>query len=125
MDPPTLINEGSFSNANATSYNLAEIWAFPMNGGGEPGGGLGLRRPHFGQNLAPFGDVSSANREVSANDPMSLDQRGNHVGGSGGASRRRREVEDHSPKGVSTSGGNGNGNGNGVVLCSFLFKFWF
>lgn len=117
MDPSTLINEGSFSNANAASYNLAEIWPFSMNGRvGDSGGGLGLRRPQFAQNLAQFGDVSAANRDVSGNDPMSLDQRGSHSGG-GGARKRRDVAEDESPKGVSTS--NGNGNGNGVVFRSF------
>ncbi|PON67443.1 Basic helix-loop-helix transcription factor [Parasponia andersonii] len=110
MDPPVLMNEGSFSNANAGSYNLAEIWPFHMNGGGEPGVGLGLRRPHFAHNLAPFGDVSGANREVSANDQMNLDQNGSHGGGGGGGgSRKRRDVEDDSAKGVSTSSGNDNG----------------
>ncbi|KAF3431366.1 hypothetical protein FNV43_RR26097 [Rhamnella rubrinervis] len=111
MDPSTLINEGSFSNANAASYNLAEIWPFSMNGRvGDSGGGLGLRRPQFAQNLAQFGDVLAANRDVSGNDPTSLDQRGNH-GGGGGARKRRDVAEDESPKGVSTS------NGNGVSDC--------
>lgn len=108
MDPSTLINEGSFPNANATSYNLAEIWPFSMNGRvGDSGGGLGLRRPQFAQNLAQFGDVSG-------NDPMSLDQRGNHSGG-GGARKHSDVAEDESPKGVSAS----NGFGNGVVFRSF------
>ncbi|XP_062111745.1 transcription factor BHLH094 [Humulus lupulus] len=114
MDPPALMNEGSFSNANATFNNLVEIWPFSMNGGGEPGVGLGLRRPLFGQNLASYGDVLGANiREVSTNDSMSLDQRGNQ-GDCGGGSRKRRDVEDDSVnKGVSTSSVNGNDNGNG------------
>lgn len=126
MDPSALMNEGSFPNANAAPYSLAEIWPFQMNGGGEAGVGLGLRRPHFGHNLAPSGDVSGANREVSANDPMSLDQRGSH--GVGNGSRKRPYVEDDSAKGVSTSSGNGNGNGNGngLVFPSFFFiKFQF
>ncbi|XP_024022584.1 transcription factor BHLH089 [Morus notabilis] len=105
MDPLALMNADSFPNANAASYNLAENWPFPINGAGvgDPGGGLGLRRPQFGQSLAPFGDVLVVNRDVSGNDPMSLDQRGNH----GGARKRRDVVEDDSPKGVSTSSGNG------------------
>lgn len=105
MDPPALMNVDSFANANATPYNLAEIWPFPIAGGvGDAGGGLGLRRPQLGQNLAPFGDISGVNRDVSGNDPMSLDHRGNH----GGATRKRRDGgEEDSPKGVSTSSGNG------------------
>lgn len=125
MDPSTLINEGAFSNANAASYNLAEIWPFPMSGGGvgvgDLGGGLGLRRPQFAQNLARLGDVSAANRDVSGNDPMRLDQRG-----SGGARKRRDAAGDESPKGPSTSNGigigNGNGNGNGVAVFSVSFN---
>lgn len=112
MDPGTLMNEGSFGNANATSFNLAEIWQFPMNGSGasvsESGGGLGLRMPQFGHNLAQFGDISGRNREVSANDLMSLDRRGSHGGGVGcnGSVRKRRNAEDESGKCVSTSSGN-------------------
>lgn len=115
MDPSALMNVDSYPNANAASYNLAEIWRLPINGAGvgDPGGGLGLRRPLFGQSLAPFGDVSVVNRGVSDNDPMSLDQRGNH----GGARKRRDVVEDDSPKGVSTS------SGNGVVFPSFSIYF--
>lgn len=110
MDPSTLINEGSLSNGNAASYNLSEIWQFPMNsGGGESGIVLGLRRGQFAQTLAQFGDM---NRDVSGNDPMSLDQRENHGGGGGGGARKRRDAEEESAKGVSTS----NGNGNGVVF---------
>lgn len=127
MDPSTLINEGAFSNANAASYNLAEIWPFPMSGGGgvgDLGGGLGLRRPQFAQNLPQFGDVSAVNRDVSGNDPMSLDQRGS------GVARKRRDAAagDDSPKRPSTSNGNGNGigngkgNGNGVVVFSVSFN---
>ena len=111
-----MMNEGSFASANAAPYNLAEIWQFPMNGGGgvgEFGGGLGLRS-------AQFGDVSGANRDVSVSDPMSLDLRANLGGGgrggaNGGGARKRRDLEDESAKGVSTSNGNGNG---AVLICS-------
>ncbi|XP_030956337.1 transcription factor BHLH089 isoform X1 [Quercus lobata] len=79
MDPPAMMNEGS-------SYNLAEIWQLPPMNGGVGGMVMGLRRPQFG-------DVNGAtNREVSGNDPMSLDQRG----GNGGGSRKRRDLEDDS-----------------------------
>ena len=79
-----MMNEGS-------SYNLAEIWQLPsMNGGGR-GMVMGLRRPQFG-------DVNGmTNREVSGNNPMSLDQRGVHGGGgNGGGLRKRRDLEDDS-----------------------------
>lgn len=107
-----MMNEGSFTSANAAPYNLAEIWQFPMNGGagvGEFGGGLGLRS-------AQFGDVSGANRDVSGSDPMSLDLRANP----GGGERKRRDLEDESAKGVSTSNGNGNG---AVLICSKIINF--
>lgn len=115
MDLPTLINEGSFSSANGTSYNLAEIWPFPINGGGSVGessrGGLDFRRALFGQNLGQFSASLSPNRDVSVDDPMLLDQRGSRSGG-GGARKRRDAVSDDEPaKAVSTSRSNGNGNG--------------
>ena len=72
-----------------------------MNGG-EGGMVMGLRRPQFG-------DVNGmTNREVSGNNPMSLDQRGVH----GGGSRKRRDLEDDSS------------NSNGTVFASnFMKKF--
>ncbi|XP_042985298.1 transcription factor BPE-like isoform X1 [Carya illinoinensis] len=97
MDPSALIDEGSFSNANAASHNLMEIWQFPATGtggAGEFGGGLGLRR-------TPFGDVMGENRDASGNDPMSLDPVPNH-----GGARKRRDFENDSAKGVSTSNEN-------------------
>ncbi|KAF5443233.1 hypothetical protein F2P56_035808 [Juglans regia] len=94
MDPSALIDEGSFSNANAASQNLMEIWQFPATGAGEFGGGLGLRRMQFG-------DVLGENRDASANDPMSLDRVPNH-----GGARKRRDFENDSAKGVSTSNDN-------------------
>nr|XP_011463412.1 PREDICTED: transcription factor bHLH79 isoform X2 [Fragaria vesca subsp. vesca] len=102
MDPPvSLVNECSYSNGNAGSYNLSEIWQFPMSGGG---GGMGdsggLRRQSFGQ----FGDVSGAIRDVlGGGDPnqMSLEQR----------TRKRRDAEDESsPK---SSGNIGAGDCDG------------
>ncbi|XP_042982099.1 transcription factor BHLH089 isoform X2 [Carya illinoinensis] len=98
MDPPALMNEGSFSNANAASYNLLDVWQFPVNGGGEFVGGLGLRR-------ARFEDLNGTNRDVSGNDPMNLDQGPNHD--VGGGARKRRDQGDDSAKVVSTSNGNG------------------
>ncbi|KAH7570186.1 hypothetical protein ACOSP7_018173 [Xanthoceras sorbifolium] len=97
MDPPAMMNEGS--------YNFAEIWQFPVLGVGsgvtESGGGLGLRRAQFGQNLSQFG----INREVSGDDPVSLEQKV----AQGNGARKRRDAEDESAKVVSTSSGIANG----------------
>ena len=96
-----MMNEGS-------SYNLAEIWQLPSMNGGGGGMVMGLRRPQFG-------DVNGAtNREVSGNDPMSLDHRGVHGGGgNGGGSRKRRDLEDDSS------------NSNGAVFASNFMKIFF
>ena len=115
MDPPALMGDGAFGGANAAPYNLAEIWPFAIgSGGGDSGVGLGLRRPQFGQagpgpgpgaGQGQFGDIMSAsNREVSENDPMSVDQRANQ---GVVAARKRRDVDEGSANGVSTSSGNG------------------
>uniref|UniRef100_A0A5B7AA02 BHLH domain-containing protein n=1 Tax=Davidia involucrata TaxID=16924 RepID=A0A5B7AA02_DAVIN len=117
MDPPVLINGGSFQSANASSYNLAEIWPFPINGSssvGESGGGLDLRRVQFGQILGQFVDNASENRDVSGDDPMVLDQGGTHNGGA----RKRRDAysKDESTKVVSTSTGNGMNDCDGKHL---------
>uniref|UniRef100_A0A2P2IPQ1 DNA binding protein n=2 Tax=Rhizophora mucronata TaxID=61149 RepID=A0A2P2IPQ1_RHIMU len=56
---------------------------------------------HFGQNLAQFVDSS---RDVSGGDPVNTEHRPAH-----GGARRRRDLEDDSAKGVSTSTGNGCG----------------
>ncbi|CAN1187651.1 Transcription factor BHLH094 [Linum perenne] len=80
MDPRGLMNDESF--------NLAEIWQFPLNGNG---------RGQFGQSLAHFGD------STRDNDLVNLESRG--------GLRKRLDLEDESGKGVSTSNGNGSGNG--------------
>ncbi|XP_044480717.1 transcription factor BHLH089-like [Mangifera indica] len=100
MDPPAMMNEGS--------YNFAEIWPFQVHGSGnanESGGALGLREVQFGQNLSQF----VTNREVSGEDPASLEHKVVH----GNGSRKRCEVEDESPKVVSTSTGNGVNDSDG------------
>ncbi|XP_022952037.1 transcription factor BHLH089-like [Cucurbita moschata] len=117
MDPPTLMNQGSFpndanANANATAYNLSEMWQFPINGGTgveESGGGLGLRMAQFAHNLGQFGEISMENPEVSRGDPVS--QR--VVGHGHGGSKKRRDAELDSAKASSTSNGN-NGNSGGA-----------
>lgn len=88
---------------NDGSYNLEEIWQFPINGGG---------RGHFGQSLGQFGD---SNGDVSGNDPVNSEQIGGN-GGGGGARKRRDAEDDLTPKGNA----NANANANGVV-----FVFWF
>ncbi|KAJ4972740.1 hypothetical protein NE237_005914 [Protea cynaroides] len=110
MDPPSLINDGSFPSANASSYSLTEIWPFQLNGGGfvgETGGVLGLRRHHFGQNLAGFVETTgsgSINRDMSLDESTVTEQSGSRSG----ARRKRRDAasEDESSKFVSTSSGN-------------------
>ncbi|KAJ8773697.1 hypothetical protein K2173_006347 [Erythroxylum novogranatense] len=84
MDPPAMMNDGS--------YNLAEIWQFSLNGGG---------RSQFGQSLGQYEDSS---RDISGDDPVSSEQIGRHNG-----PRKRRDLDDDSAKGVSTSNGNENG----------------
>ncbi|MBA0771841.1 hypothetical protein Gotri_007310 [Gossypium trilobum] len=69
-------------------YNLAEIWQYPMSESG-------ISRGQFGHGLAQFGDPS---REVSGNDPGSLEQQQRR-----GGMRRRRDGEDETAKVVSTS----------------------
>lgn len=87
MDPPVMLSDGS--------YNLAEIWQFPVNGNG---------RGQFGQSL--IGQFGDSNRDISGNDPMNLEQRGTR-GGGGGVRKRRDVVKDDSAKVVSSSNGNG------------------
>uniref|UniRef100_A0A5B6YQP0 Putative transcription factor bHLH79 n=1 Tax=Davidia involucrata TaxID=16924 RepID=A0A5B6YQP0_DAVIN len=102
MDPP-IINETSFSAANPSSYSLAEIWPFPINGNGRvagPTGGLGLRM----SNLCGFAEVTS-NRDISVEESTVTEQSGSRSGGG----RKRRDSnseEDESSKLVSTSSGN-------------------
>lgn len=95
------MNEGSFpnGNGNTTPFSLAEIWQFPaaINGGG---GGLGLRRPQFGNGLGQFAEFGPGlNRD--GNGPESRVVL-NHGG------KKRRDSEDDSAKCVSTSNGGAN-----------------
>ncbi|GMQ10399.1 hypothetical protein CsSME_00053413 [Camellia sinensis var. sinensis] len=93
MDPP-IINEASFSAANPSSYSLAEIWPFPINGElSRGGGGLGLRMCNFGA----FAEANSS-RDVSVDESTVTEQ-------SGGGRKRRdaNSEEDESSKLVSTS----------------------
>uniref|UniRef100_A0A5B6YQX9 Putative transcription factor bHLH79 n=1 Tax=Davidia involucrata TaxID=16924 RepID=A0A5B6YQX9_DAVIN len=101
MDPP-IINEASFSAVNPSSYSLAEIWPFPINGNGGvggPNGGLGLRM----SNLSGFAEATS-NRDVSVEESTVTEQSGSR--GGGGKKRRDVNSEDESSKLVSTSSGN-------------------
>ncbi|XP_050237488.1 transcription factor BHLH089 [Mercurialis annua] len=85
MDPPTLMGDGS--------YNLAEIWQFPVNGNG---GG------QFRQTIV--GQFRNNNNDVSGNDLLNLDRR---RGDGGGARKHRNAVVDDSAKVVSSGNGNG------------------
>ncbi|CAK8561575.1 unnamed protein product [Lathyrus sativus] len=111
MDPGSMMNEGSFPNAsgNTTPFSLAEIWQFPpaINGGG---GGLGLRRPHFGNGLGQFGEFGTgSNRDVDGPDQRVVLNHGVVGGG-----KKRRDSEDvDSPKCVSTSNGGANAVNDG------------
>ncbi|THG07560.1 hypothetical protein TEA_022964 [Camellia sinensis var. sinensis] len=103
MDPP-IINEASFSAANPSSYSLAEIWPFPINGElSRGGGGLGLRMCNFGA----FAEANS-NRDVSVDESTVTEQ-------SGGGRKRRdaNSEEDESSKLVSTSSAKDLKNSNG------------
>lgn len=111
MDPP-IINEGSFSAANPSSYTLAEIWPFAAaaNGGGNGelgGGGLGLRMSSFTGLLE-----AAAN---SINESTLTEQSGRSGGGGGaggggggnvGVRKRDMNSEDDFSKFVSTSDAN-------------------
>ncbi|KAK6931156.1 Myc-type, basic helix-loop-helix (bHLH) domain [Dillenia turbinata] len=108
MDPRAMMNENSFASAaaNATSFNLAEIWPFPISAGN---GDSDLRRAaHFEQDLNQFGDFNRVD------DPMNLDHGGNFNG------RKRRELnaDDDSMKIVSTSSGNAMSDSDGKRLKS-------
>ncbi|KAL5747334.1 hypothetical protein ACOSP7_024331 [Xanthoceras sorbifolium] len=93
MDPP-LVNESSFTAANPSSYSLAEIWPYPINGGGG-GSEVGLRMGNIGLG---FGEISG-HRDGSAEESTVTEQSG------GGCGRKRRDLssEDESSKIVSTT----------------------
>ncbi|GAV74393.1 HLH domain-containing protein [Cephalotus follicularis] len=109
MDPP-LISESSFSVANPSSYSLAEIWPFQINGanevaiGGGGGGGLGLR---IG-NLGWFVDNSGHNRDGSAEESTVTE----HSGGNGARKMRDLSSEDETSKLVSITASTGNNDLN-------------
>ncbi|XP_022733972.1 transcription factor BPE-like isoform X2 [Durio zibethinus] len=91
MDSPAVMSDGG--------DNLAEIWHYQMSESG-------IRRGQFGPGLGQFGDP---NREVSGNDPVSLERQQQQ---GGGGVRRRRDGEDDAAKVVSTSSGNGVNDGD-------------
>lgn len=103
MDPP-IINEGSFSAANPSSYSLAEIWPFSAaaNGGGNGdlgGGGLGLRMSSF------TGLLEAAANSINES---TLTEQSGRSGGGGNVGVRKRDMnsDDDFPKFVSTSDAN-------------------
>lgn len=100
MDPQaSMMNHaGGFQSP---PFNLAEIWQFPINAGGD------ATAYSF-----PSSTAAAAVHNVSDvpnNDPMVLDRRTTNYSGGGGGSARKRNEEDESAKGVSTSG-------NGLVF---------
>lgn len=113
MDPP-IINEGSFSAANPSSYSLAEIWplAAAANGGGNGelgGGGLGLRMSSF------TGLLEAAANSINESTLTEQSRRSGGAGGGDGSGSgggnvgvRKRDVnsEDDFSKFVSTSDAN-------------------
>ncbi|PIA62375.1 hypothetical protein AQUCO_00200402v1 [Aquilegia coerulea] len=106
MDPSSMIND-----ANGSSYNLAEIWQFPLtNNGGvsESGGVLSGRRGHLGQNLAGFGDMGTGSRgNMSIDDSSVVTEYSGRNGDASGKKRRDATgSEDESSKLMSTSSGN-------------------
>ncbi|KAL3374665.1 hypothetical protein AABB24_006248 [Solanum stoloniferum] len=112
MDPP-IINEGSFSAANPSSYTLAEIWPFAAaaNGGGNGelgGGGLGLRMSSFTGLLEAA--ANSINESTLTEQSGRSGGGGGAAGGSGGGNvgvrKRDMNSEDDFSKFVSTSDAN-------------------
>ncbi|XP_015067855.1 transcription factor BHLH089-like isoform X1 [Solanum pennellii] len=113
MDPP-IINEGSFSAANPSSYSLAEIWPFAAaaNGGGNGelgGGGLGLRMSSF------TGLLEAAANSINESTLTEQSRRSGGAGGGDGSGSgggnvgvRKRDMnsEDDFSKFVSTSDAN-------------------
>lgn len=115
MDP-SLINEASFSAANPSSYSLAGIWPFPINGAGggvvgEPIGGLGLRMVSSGG----FGDMT-LNRDLSVDESTVTEQT---AGSRGGRKRVDANSGDESSKIVASCSGSdlNNSNGKRVKIC--------
>ncbi|RDX61960.1 Transcription factor BHLH094, partial [Mucuna pruriens] len=74
MDPAAMMNGAT----NTTSYHLSEIWPFPPPNGGESGAALGLRMPQLGPGFGDFGPASIGHK-------------------------KRRDAEEESAKGLSTS----------------------
>ncbi|XP_047321071.1 transcription factor BPE-like [Impatiens glandulifera] len=124
MDPSTIINNGTaFQRVNAPSFNLADIWQFPMSGSAnlrESGAGLDMRRvQQFEQILGHFThDNSDINRRLASPPDDDDDDTDliaiNHklvVDHTTTASRKRRDAaasrNDESGKGASTSTANG------------------
>ncbi|KAF5203983.1 Transcription factor [Thalictrum thalictroides] len=105
MDHSSMIND----DANGSSYNLAEIWQFPLTGNGgvsESGGVLSGRRGHLGQNLAGFGDMGTGSRGISIDDSIVTEYNGRNGDASGKKRRDTTGSEDESSKLMATSSGN-------------------
>ncbi|KAL4318752.1 hypothetical protein GQ457_18G021190 [Hibiscus cannabinus] len=83
MDPQAMMRDGG--------YNLAEIWQYPVS--------------ESGQFESGSAQIVGPNREVSGNDPVTLEQQ--QLRGGGGV-RRRRDGEDEAAK-FGQSDGDGDG----------------
>ncbi|KAL3511201.1 hypothetical protein ACH5RR_030602 [Cinchona calisaya] len=107
MDPQASYNLG----ADTATYNLAEIWPFPMNNG--PGSGANAATSFHNANdlLASMRMNMNMNMNSSVNqdnDPMAGTEQApnptpNTGAGAGGGVRRRREEDEAVKAGVSTS----------------------
>ncbi|KAI4365896.1 hypothetical protein MLD38_021837 [Melastoma candidum] len=119
MDPP-IVNESSFSAANASAYSLAGIWPF-ANGEAPGGNGLGLA---MGSLLGFLGDreggASGDVSSVTENSGRSWVRRRDNAGLGAAAGCGNGNCEDECSKLVSTSCGNdltvSHGNGKRMKL---------
>lgn len=98
-----MINEAAVA---ASSYNLPEIWQFPLTATGGVGESSG-RRDQLGQELAGFVEMGTGSRNVSVDDSTVTEYSGRN--GDGCGKKKRRDAagsEDESSKLVSSSSGN-------------------
>lgn len=118
MDPQASYNLGG----DTATYNLAEIWPFPMNNGG------GASVTSFHHNNAATNDfIASMSMNMNVinrdRDPLVMEQAPNPTPNNSSGGVRRRREEDEAVKGASTSS-----NGNATVifrkLISILVFSW-
>ncbi|XP_077211864.1 transcription factor BHLH094-like isoform X2 [Tasmannia lanceolata] len=115
MNHPSVIHKGLFHSASS-SYNLPDIWKFPLDSGGNSGI-IGIqtepRKGNLGQNLGFMEARTEGNHwDVSVGESTVTEQSKSH----GGRKRKEAASEDESSKLVSTSSGNGMANCNAKRL---------